>query len=247
MSSSLACRVIKSKVGRLAVYPSRDSAIRSVYKRNCELPRNHLAASVILLLSSHTWAATITVNNSGGGTVAGACTLRDAIASVNSQTPAPGSNCAAGDGTNDTVVFGSAIVDVVFSVPTSGKSSALAASANLTIDGGALSANGMPRVTIERSIVSGVPNFRLIESNSNLSLKNLAMTGGSAVAGENGGGIEMTAASTLNISGSVISNNRSTGMIGGAIYGRTIDITSSTVRWCHLCDHCQYRLLRRKR
>ena len=212
-----------------ALYPSLSSMNENAGKRNCRPARRPLAASLLLLLNSHTWAATITVNNSGGSSVAGACTLRDAVTSVNSLSSAPGSNCAAGDGAEDTIVFGTGIVDIIFSAPASGKSSALAASASVTIDGGALSANGAPRVTVERSTVSGTPNFRLIESNSDLTLKNLTIAGGDAVAGENGGGIEMTAASTLSILGSVISNNHSAGVAGGAIYGSTINVMNSTV------------------
>ena len=199
-----------------------------VRPRNWRLARRPLTAAMLLLLNTHSWCSTITVNNSGGSSVAGACTLRDAIASVNNHASASGSNCAAGDGNNDTIVFGSGLTDIVFLTSTSGKSSALAASASVTIDGGALSVSGAPRVTIERSTVSGTPNFRLIESDSDVTLKNVSISGGNSDA-ENGGGIKMSLASTLSISGSVISNNHSSGAGGGAIYGGAIDITDSTI------------------
>jgi predicted outer membrane repeat protein len=229
MSSSRDVRRTTLQPGGCAISSARGSMVPNRGKSNCRFARRPLAASMLLLLNTQAWGATITVNNSAGGSVAGACTLRDAITSVNNQSSASGSTCAAGNGSNDTVVFGSGIVDIVFSVPASGKSSALAASASVTIDGGSLSASGAPTVTIERSTVSAVPNFRLIESNSDLTLKNLTIAGGSAATGENGGGIEMTAASTLSISGSVVTNNHSTGEIGGAIYGRTISVVNSTV------------------
>jgi predicted outer membrane repeat protein len=229
MSSSLGSNSNVLATGASARFASVGSTSASLSQRNCTLARHPLTAAMILLLNTYAWGATITVNNSAGGSVAGACTLRDAVTSVNNHASAAGSNCAAGNNNNDTIVFGSGIVDIIFSAAASGKSSALAASASVTIDGGALSASGAPKVSIERSTVSGTPAFRLIESNSDLTLKNLAVSGGNAAAGENGGGIEMSIASTLSISGSVISNNHSTGTNGGAIYGGSINLTNSTI------------------
>ncbi len=58
-----------------------------------------------LVMSGSARAASITVNSLASGSVAGACTLQDAVTSANNQASAPGSDCTAGSGDNDTIVF----------------------------------------------------------------------------------------------------------------------------------------------
>ena len=58
-----------------------------------------------LVMSGSARAAIITVNSLAAGSVAGKCTLQDAVTSANSQAVAPGSDCTAGSGDNDTIVF----------------------------------------------------------------------------------------------------------------------------------------------
>jgi hypothetical protein len=54
-------------------------------------------------LAANVYAATITVNNTGDGSVAGQCTLRDAIDAANTNGPVSG--CVAGSAGADTIVF----------------------------------------------------------------------------------------------------------------------------------------------
>jgi hypothetical protein len=201
----------------------------TVVSRRSVLAQKPLAAALALLFSAQASAATILVDNASDGSVAAACTLRDAVTSANTHASAPASSCVAGDGSNDTLVFAAIVSDIVFATAATGKSSALAVTESLTIDGSALIPGPARNVTIERSAAGGTPNFRLIESSADLTLKNLTISNGHAVAGQNGGAIKISGVSTLTISNSVIAGNQATGTLGGAIYAYDVNLTDSTI------------------
>jgi len=228
MSSLLDPGSVSPKPGSTVVAKSREASTPGTVSRRSVLAQKPLAAALALLFSSQASAATILVDNASGGSVAGACTLRDAVTSANTHASAPASTCVAGDGSNDTLVFAAIVSDIVFATAATGKSSALAVTENLTIDGSALIPGPARNVTIERSAAGGTPNFRLLESTADLTLKNLTIRNGNAVA-QTGGAIKMSGASTLTISDSVIAGNHATGTVGGAIYAYNVNLTDSTL------------------
>lgn len=193
--------------------------------------RETMAARVLSLLAlslgavSHAHAAKITVDNASGGSVFGACTLLDAVISANNDSVPPGSTCQAGHGA-DTIVFKSGITQIVFSQPANFLfPDALLVTDTLTIDGGAVTDSGVPKITLSRSAAPGTANFRLIDMMQNLTLKGLMLENGHLTGdGESfcGGAIRVASVNAvLNISDSVIRNNSTEGdfAVGGAVCG----------------------------
>ncbi|HZP67668.1 MAG TPA: right-handed parallel beta-helix repeat-containing protein [Rudaea sp.] len=202
-----------------------------------------LAAAIGLSFSGAASAATITVNNGGSTSVAGSCTIVDAVASINQGSLVVGSNCAnvGTFGSSDTIEF-DADYDIVFSTSANGRS-ALVLTKPLTIKG-AVDANGKPLVTIRRSSVSGTAHFRVLETNSDLTLYGVTISNGysdgsvdtSASGGDGGGVLASGRDSTITITNSVLSGNiaRSGGNdgLGGGIYaitGSTLSLTDSSI------------------
>lgn len=146
-----------------------------------------LAAAIALCFCAGSEAATITVNDAGEGSVAGKCTLTDAVAALN--TAAPKNACAAGDGNADTISlsFFTTPTTIAFSLPSVGDAnSALVLSKPVAIRAG-LDAAGNPLVTLMRSSVSGTPGFRLISTASDLSVTGVVLQNG--MAADRGGAI----------------------------------------------------------
>jgi hypothetical protein len=195
-----------------------------------------LAAAVALGLSSVASAATITVNNSTALSVAGSCTIVDAVASINQGSLVVTSNCAnsgAAFGSNDTINFLSNFT-ISFVTPAGSSASALLLSKPATITGHT-DGNGKPLVTIERSSTLGTSNFRLIETSANLTLSGVTVRNGNL--NGHGAGIYVTAVGkTLTLTNSVISGNSAingplTGRDGGGVYigDGTLTVTNSTI------------------
>lgn len=188
-----------------------------------------LALALSLHFSAALPAATIVVDDASEGSVAGKCTLADAVSAVNTATALNG--CIAGDGNNDTIDLSGLPLpaSITFSLPTSadGKSAvALTKPATLR---GALDASHQPRVTLTRSAVSGTPNFRLIASSADLSVDSVAISGGSA--NGRGGAVYASGNAALTVVAANISGNVTAGYSGGGVasYNGSITITGSTL------------------
>ncbi len=185
-----------------------------------------LAAAVALYISASTRAATITVNDPTAGSVAGDCTIVDAVTAINTQTAVNG--CMAGDGNNDTIDLTGFTVPttITFTQSVSGYGHALALSQPAAITG-ALDSSGTPYVTLERSSVSGTPDFGLIQTNEHLTLYGLTLSNGSAQAGYSGGAIQ--AGSPLTVGHCVISGNTSGGGGGAILATNGLTLNYSTI------------------
>ncbi|MDR1530260.1 MAG: hypothetical protein LBS40_07695 [Burkholderiales bacterium] len=187
-------------------------------------------------------AATVTVNDPTDGSVSSACTLRDAVAAVNTATAV--NSCAAGDGNNDTITFDAAVFSAATTIMVSPQ---IVISKELTING-ALDGSGDPLITLDGNSAntifyaySGTPLtvsgliFRnggnatsiggAIISNSILGVSNSAFINCQSSA--YGGAIY--ARVTANISNSVFDGNHTNtfGTNGGAIYASTANISDS--------------------
>ncbi|MDR1529628.1 MAG: putative Ig domain-containing protein [Burkholderiales bacterium] len=172
-------------------------------------------------------AATVTVNDVTDGSVAGKCTLRDAVAAVNTAMAVNG--CAAGDGSNDTITFDAG----VFNTPTTidvTASGEIAISKSLTIEG-LLDVDDAPLITLDGKSANRILNF----SGSVLTVSGLAFQNGSVASGASGGAIYAPGASaTVIVRNSVFKNNQATSSYGngGAIYAygvnATVNVSNST-------------------
>ena len=154
----------------------------------------------------------IIVNNLSEGSVIGQCTLSDAVTALN--TLAAVNACSAGDGGNDTIdltVFTAPSKITFSSAPDHYSALLLAKPATIK---GSLDIQGQPLVTIERSTVSGVPNFRLIATNSDLSINGIALNNGRT--SYNGGAIYAGGPITLHISHAAVTGNSASE--GGGVY-----------------------------
>jgi predicted outer membrane repeat protein len=186
-----------------------------------------LAAAVAFSFYGPAHGATIVVNDATAGSVTSNCTIVDAVTAVNTQAAVNG--CNGGDGMNDTIdltTFTSATT-ISFVQAAAGNTHALALTKAVTIQG-ALDQSGNPLVTLERSSVSGTPNFGLINSTAVLAIDSLTLQNGYAPTGYLGGGI--LAGSSLSVSNSVISGNSSSAAGGGiaAFSGLTVTQTVLT-------------------
>lgn len=157
-------------------------------------------------------AAQIQVNGFTDDGAGGLCTLREAIATINSGSDSP--DCTNGStdayGVNDTIVF--------------------SASNAITLALGELAIN--ENVTLDASSVSGVTinganNSRIINlSADSLTLNQITLTGGSSSSA--GGAVYAAAATTLTLSNSIVTNNQADDE-GGGIYLNSSAGTSSSL------------------
>jgi len=184
-------------------------------------------------------ASTITVDNASSGSVAGACTLQDAVTAAN--TNAAKNACVAGTAGADTIVFAPGITSIsLTSAMTSANATCtygLAVSEDLTIDGGAVAGSGVPKVTIQRSSTVGTPNFRIIGASLyncgtnpalklNLTLAGVSLANGNVSVGSGGGGV---AADILTVRDSSLIGNVASNSGGGAYAFSSLTMTTSTV------------------
>jgi len=183
-----------------------------------------LALAIALCCHAAARAATIAVNDPSEGSVAGKCTLEDAVAAIN--TAAPKNACPAGDGADDTVDLGffTSPTTLTFTLPSpADPNSALALSKPATIRAG-VDASGNPLVSLARSTVSGTPAFRLLSTSADLSLRGVAMRNG--ISPDLGGALNASGSAALTITNSTFSGNTA-GASGGAIAADCGDITLS--------------------
>ncbi|MDR3385996.1 MAG: right-handed parallel beta-helix repeat-containing protein [Rudaea sp.] len=209
----------------MPVHPDLAPAMRARRSPSLHQRLARLAAAVALGLVDNAPAATIVVNSSSAGSVAGSCTLFDAVTAVNTQSPV--NQCIAGNGNNDTISLAGFTVPttITFTAPVNGYLSALPIAKAVTITGN-LDGNGNALVTIERSEISGVP-FRLIQNGDNLTLHGLTLRNGYAGPG---GAIYAIGSATVTLTNCRLSNN-TTGSAGGAIYAQngSVTLTNSTI------------------
>ena len=181
-------------------------------------------------------ANTIVVNDASSGSVAGKCTIQDAVAAANTNAAVNG--CAAGAAGADTITFASGITMITLTAPMAASASlcvyGLAVAEDLTIDAAPVAGSGVPVVTIQRSSAAGTPNFGIIGASLyncgaspakrvNLTLAGVALGNGNSTG--SGGGV---AADILTVRDSAITGNSAAS--GGGIYAfYSLTMTSSTV------------------
>ncbi|MCF2971152.1 hypothetical protein L1047_08095 [Synechococcus sp. Nb3U1] len=156
-------------------------------------------------------AATITVNSLDQGSVAGQCTLRDAIEAANTNAAVQG--CTAGDSlpTVDTIDFSvTGIITLVTALPT--------ITEDVVIDG--------PGATDLE--VSGNNLVRVFDIGNNLSVEIEGLTISNGNTAGDGGGIRAGSGTTLTVSNSTLSGN-SAGTRGGGIRAVTATVSNSTL------------------
>lgn len=203
------------------------------------IPRVRLTAIILCLIAlfaepapaAH--AATITVNDTDGGTGGPGCKLRDAITAANTNTATGG--CTAGDSGADIIELPNGVI-ITLTVVDNG--------------GGTVEATGLPLIitditingnnsTIQRSSAGGTPNFRILKINSlgNLVLDNVTLSNGRSADGGGssaGMGGAISNFNILTLNNSTVNGNRtgdgSTGGLGGGIASTYImTITNSTI------------------
>lgn len=186
-----------------------------------------LAAAVALCLAGTAPAATIMVNDSTAASVLGKCTIVDAVASINMGSPVAACMNSSGSpfGTADTITFSSNFT-ITFTTPV-GSNSALVLTNPVTITGNT-DGSGKPLVTIQRSNVIGTPNFRLVETNSDIAVSGLVLSNGYAP-NNTGGGIYASSSANVTLANSLVSGNLASR--GGGIYSYRglISLTNSTL------------------
>ena len=74
------------------------------------LSKSCLALAIGQAMIMPTHGATIEVNSSLDDDAAGACTLRQAVVSANTDAIAASSNCVAGDAGGDTITFANSVI-----------------------------------------------------------------------------------------------------------------------------------------
>ncbi len=193
-------------------------------------------------------AATLTVNTTADDTTSadGHCTLREAVANVNSVTDRTGGDCVAGTGTGDTINFNLALPakikfklgqlaigrNVTITGPTTGLLRIVAHGSRLfEITAGA---TNMSDLTLERGSLgcaaSAGSGIR-VDSGASLALVNCTLSRNNGISGgcqTDGGAIYN--AGTTNLTNCTLSSNR--GANGGAIYNAsgTMTLTNSTFK-----------------
>lgn len=174
-------------------------------RRRRKFPLAPLAAAVALCISGAAQAATIAVNDASDDSVAGKCTLQDAVAALNNASTV--NACAAGDGLNDTIDFSFFTEPTTISVVLPNAADGLSAF-GLTqpaILSGPLGGDGKPLVTIQRSSVTGV-NFRVIGTTKDLTIQGLKISNGNSPG--RGAGVYAYTGAKLTIANSIITGNR---------------------------------------
>ncbi len=171
-----------------------------------------LAAAIAFCLAGSTEAANIVVNDSSEGSVAGMCTLADAVNALNTQLAVNG--CIAGDGNDDTIDLTGFKVPtaITFTANPAALSHVLELAARATLVG-SLDENGVPYVTIERSSVANTPEFGLIGTTGALTIDGLILRNGASTNGYSGGAI--VTGSPLTLSRSIVTGNSSSSGGGG--------------------------------
>jgi len=194
------------------------------------LRRCAVAAAVALCLANHGQAANIVVKSTAEGSVAGTCTLQDAIIAVNTQISDPNNSCGHGDGNSDTIyltllpVYPATITLTAGTVTINGADFAIDVTQAVKIVG-PTDANGQPEVTLERSGAAGTANFGLVFADANLTIDGLALRNGNSI---DGGAIRANTFVNVALSNSVVSGNAAS-VNGGGIYAVVGGITLSHV------------------
>ncbi|MDR1529407.1 MAG: hypothetical protein LBS40_03260 [Burkholderiales bacterium] len=164
-------------------------------------------------------AATIMVNDPTDGSVAGKCTLRDAVAAVNTQSSV--NSCAAGDGSNDTITFDSAVFNTSTTIVVSPE---IEIKKDLTIEG-LLDGNDDPLITLDGNNANRI---LIAQDNAitSLTFSGLTFQKGKAV-NSSGGAIYVYGITNVTINNSVFDQNQAEH--GGAIYvvGTNVTINNS--------------------
>ncbi len=213
------------------------------FRRGCA--NVHRLIFVIAALSANVplHANTISVDDASSGSVAGKCTIQDAVKAANTNAAVNG--CTAGSVGLDTIQFAAGISSIVLDAPMTppaGSVSAnciygLAISEDLSIDGAPVPGNGIPKVTIQRS-ASAATHFGVVGasiydcgkvpgSKLNLTLSGLTISNGNVDGLFIGSGGGVTS-DFLTISDSVISGNAAAS--GGGVYAFTsLSMNTSTV------------------
>ena len=205
-----------------------------------------------LAMSTMARAATITVDTTSAGHVAGKCTLEDAVKSANNQAAPSGSSCTAGSSDNDTIDFSvTGTIAIAATLNITDPQLAImgfASSPGITISGGnatQIITVGATTLTLENltladGFVAAPPTAyggAIYEDLTNLEIENCTFidntAGGAAGAGA-GGAIFMNSG-TVTIINSTFANNTAasgpTGMPvagdGGAIFNDTGTLTTT--------------------
>jgi len=180
-------------------------ALRARGRRHGKFPLAPLAAAIALYLSGAAQAATIAVNDASDDSVAGKCTLQDAVAALNNASAM--NACAAGDGVNDTIdlSFFTQPTTISVTLPNSADGLSAFGFTQPAILSGPLGSDGKPLVTIQRSSVSGV-NFRVLGTTKDLTIQGLKITKGNSPG--RGAGVYAYTGAKLTIANSIISGNR---------------------------------------
>jgi hypothetical protein len=160
------------------------------------------AAIIFAVVSASAQSAVLTVTNTDDS---GPGSLRDTIAS-------------ASDG--DTIQFSPALKGQAITL-TSGE---LAIGKSLNLNG-----PGADQLTIQRSHVSGTPDFRIFNITRGGTLSGLTISNGRA---DTGGGIEYSDRAVLTISDCVISGN-SAASVGGGIFNAGANASAATITVLH--------------
>jgi predicted outer membrane repeat protein len=192
-------------------------------RKTCRLLAAPLALAVTNCLAG---GVVIAVDDSSEGSAAGHCTVRDAVAALNTMTAVQG--CRAGDGASDDIIF------LNFNTPTTITFTSAADSINAMLITQPVSiqaptdSQGRPQVVLQRSTASGTADFRLIESHSTLALDGIVLRNGRTSG--YGGAVDISNSSDLSISRCSVQANYAQQGGGGlhAAFG-SITIVNSTV------------------
>ncbi|QBB69386.1 IPTL-CTERM sorting domain-containing protein [Pseudolysobacter antarcticus] len=213
------------------------------FRRGCASLRRLVFVIAALSANPPLHANTINVDDASSGSVAGKCTIQDAVTAANTNAAVNG--CAAGSAGLDTIQFAAGISSIVLDTPMTppaGSVSAnciygLAISEDLSIDAAPVAGSGIAKVTIQRS-ASAATHFGVVGasiydcgmvpgSKLKLTLSGLAIGNGNVdgLFNGNGGGIT---SDFLTINDSAISGNTATN--GGGVYAYTsLSMNTSTV------------------
>ncbi len=167
-----------------------------------------------LLMSAMARAATITVDTTSAGHVAGECTLEDAVKSANNQAAPSGSSCTAGSSNNDTIEF--SVTGTI----------AIAATLNITDTQLAIMGSaGSPGITISGGNATQIVTVGA----TNLTLENLTLADGIVGAPMAYGGAIYEDLTNLEIENCTFIDNTAGGASAGAGAGGAIFMNGGTV------------------
>lgn len=217
-----------------------------MHSRCSYVRRLHVAFALAAVASTQAaYAASVTVNTTQDVVaVDGACSLREAITSVNKQAASGNmtGECAAGDGNDDTIVVpaGTYTLSIAGADEDDNASGDLDIRVNVTIQGAGLGATIIDADGIDR--VVDIPVGSLVAHLNDLSLVNGHAPDSAAGLGESGGGIRNANGADVYLTRVELANNRSgngasgssiafSGGEGGAIFanGGTLVLSSCSV------------------